>query len=477
MHTIQPFMDEDFLLDTEPARRLYHGYAEGRPIIDFHNHLPPQAVASDERFPGISAAWLAGDHYKWRAMRSNGIPEELVTGPRSWEDKFDAWASTVEKLIGNPLYHWTHLELRRYFGVQDILNPATSKAIRERCDSVLASPGFGACGLLRMMNVRAICTTDDPADDLAHHTSFGASRTESDPVMVPTFRPDKAMNTADPAAWNTYADRLGAIAGTSIATWPDLAAALGKRHEVFHQAGCRLSDHALELPVFEPATDVELTSIIGTLRRGGSLSLEDADRLRTAVLLLTGRLNAAKGWTMQLHMGAIRNLNSRMFALLGPDTGFDAIGDGVAGKPLAAFLDSLDRQGQLPATILYTLNPTWNDMLATIMGSFQDGSIPGKMQFGSAWWFNDQLDGMRAQMQSLASMGLLSRFVGMLTDSRSFLSFPRHEYFRRLLCAILGDWIQRGMAPADYSLIGGMVEDIAWRNAARRFAIPGVPLP
>ncbi|MDP2791653.1 MAG: glucuronate isomerase [Rectinemataceae bacterium] len=474
---MKAFMDEEFLLDTEAARRLYHGYAEGKPIIDFHCHLPPAAIADNSRFSGLAEAWLGGDHYKWRAMRSNGVREDLVTGPASWEDRFEAWAATVPRLIGNPLYHWTHLELKRYFGIDTVLNPSSAGEIRKTCDAALAGPGYSVRELLSRMNVKAVCTTDDPADDLAFHKSYALARGASDCIMVPCFRPDKAMNADNPAAWNEYIGRLEKTSGVSIASWGDLAHALETRHTAFHEAGCRLSDHALEVPVAEAATGSELNRLIASLRAGTTPTLHEADKLRTAVLKLIGRLDEERGWTMQLHMGAIRNLSSRMFARLGPDTGYDAICDGIAAKPLSRFLDMLDREGQLPATILYTLNPNWNDMLGTVMGAFQDGSIPGKMQFGSAWWFNDQLDGMRAQMTSLANMGLLSRFVGMLTDSRSFLSFPRHEYFRRLLCSIIGSWVERGEAPADYDLLGNMVEDIAWRNAAARFAIPGVAMP
>ncbi len=474
---MKAFMDEEFLLNTEAAKRLYHGYAEGRPIVDFHCHLPPAAIAENSRFSSLAEAWLGGDHYKWRMMRANGVSEDLVTGSAPWGEKLDAWAATVPRLIGNPLYHWTHLELKRYFGIDTILDPASAREIRERCDAALAGPGYSVRELLARMNVKAVCTTDDPADDLSYHRSYALSRGSNDCVMVPCLRPDKAMNADNPAVWNEYIGKLEKASGVGIANWADLAHALETRHTAFHEAGCRLSDHALELPVAEAASGYELNKLVSSLRAGSMPTLHEADKLRTAVLKLIGGLDEERGWTMQLHMGAIRNLNSRMFAKLGPDTGYDAIADGMAARPLARFLDMMDREGHLPATIIYTLNPNWNDMICTVMGGFQDGSMPGKLQFGSAWWFNDQLDGMRAQMTSLANNGLLSRFVGMLTDSRSFLSFPRHEYFRRLLCSIVGDWVERGEAPADYGLLGGMVEDIAWRNAARRFAIPGVALP
>jgi glucuronate isomerase len=467
-------MDENFLLGSESARRLYFEGAAGKPIIDFHCHLPPREIAEDQRHDGIARLWLGGDHYKWRVMRANGIPEELVTGKAPWEEKFAAWARTMPRLVGNPLYHWTHLELRRYFGVEEQLSESNAEAVRRACDSVLARPEYSTRGLLRMMNVRAVCTTDDPADDLAWHKAYASSRREGDPVMVPTFRPDKAMACEDPAAWNAYIARLEAASGVRVLGWDGLARALTKRHEAFHAAGCRASDHALELPVHEAAREEELERIVMALRKGEAPDARGAAKLKTEVLLLVGRLDAERGWAMQLHLAAIRNLNSRMFAALGPDTGYDAIGDGAASRALAAFLDALEREGKLPKTVLYTLNPSWNEALVSIGGCFQDGSTPGKIQFGSAWWFNDQADGMTRQLTALASMGMLSRFVGMLTDSRSFLSFPRHEYFRRLVCDIVGDWVERGEAPADFKLLGGIVEDIAWRNAASYFGIPGV---
>lgn len=473
---MRDFMDEDFLLGSESARRLFREGAEGKPIIDFHCHLPPAAIAEDARPAGLAELWLGGDHYKWRAMRANGVPEELVTGSAPWEEKFAAWAATLPRLVGNPLYHWTHLELRRYFGVEELLCPANAEAVRKACDRKLAEPEYSTRGLLRRMNVKALCTTDDPADDLAEHRAYAASKRPADPAMVPCFRPDKACAVEDPRAWNDYMKRLEAASGVLVQGWDGLARALELRHAAFDAAGCRLSDHALELPIHEPARKEELEGVVIRLREGVAPSPLEARKLRTAVLLHVGGLDHARGWTMQLHLGAIRNLNSRMLARLGPDTGYDAIGDGDAARPLAAFLDALDRDGRLPKTIIYTNNPALNEVVPTVMGCFQDGSVPGKLQFGSAWWFNDQIDGMTRQLVSLASNGVLSRFVGMLTDSRSFLSFPRHEYFRRLLCGIVGGWVERGEAPADFGLLGGIVEDISWRNAARYFNIPGAGL-
>lgn len=470
---MRQFCDEDFILHTEAARRLYHDHAERMPILDYHSHLPPREVAEDQRFANIASVWLGGDHYKWRAMRSNGVPEDLVTGRGSDRDKFFAWARTVPKTVGNPLYHWTHLELRRYFGVETILDEDSAPEVWERCNAVIAGDDFSPRSLLRRMNVRALCTTDDPADDLASHAAYAAAGAKGC-VMVPTFRPDKALAVEDPAAWGAYIRRLEAASGVRITRYPEIIAALDRRHAVFHALGCRLSDHALERPFAVPIADAALDAAVAKLNAGEVLPEGEALGLKTAILLAVGRMNAARGWTMQLHIGAMRNLNSRMFAQLGPDTGYDAINDEPIGRPLARLLDMLARDGELPSTILYTLNPAWNDVIGTIVGCFQDGSKPGKIQFGSAWWFNDQLDGMTRQMTALANLGLLSRFVGMLTDSRSFLSFPRHEYFRRLLCDIIGGWVERGEAPADFDLLGGMVRDICFRNAYRTFGIPGV---
>ena len=475
---MKKFMDEDFLLHSKPAARLFHDYAKSMPIVDFHAHLPPQQIADDTRFENIAKIWLGGDHYKWRAMRANGVSEETITGSASDYDKFLAWARTVPRTIGNPLYHWTHLELQRYFGITDILDETTARSIWDRCNEVIATPGFSVRNLLKKMNVRVQTTTDDPVDDLGHHRRYAeevasGGAGENAFILAPTFRPDKAMNVDDPAAWHEYIGRLEALSGVEVHSFGDLVSALDARHEYFHSLGCRLSDHALEKPFAGEATGRQLDASVGKLRKGEDLDGPAADALKTAILCAVGRMNMERGWTMQLHMGALRNLNTRMFAKLGPDTGYDAIADEPIAKPLARFLDMLDREKKLPRMILYTNNPTWNEAICAVTGCFQDGSVPGKIQFGSAWWFNDQLDGMLRQMTALANIGLLSRFVGMLTDSRSFLSFPRHEYFRRLLCNIIGNWVENGEAPEDYNLLGEIVQDICYNNAFRAFRFPG----
>jgi glucuronate isomerase len=473
------FMGRDFLLRSEAAKRLFHDYAKDMPIIDFHSHLPPNQVADDTRFENISKIWLGGDHYKWRAMRFNGISEEFITGKQSDYDRFFSWAKTVPCTIGNPLYHWTHLELQRYFGIDTILNEKSAKQIWEKCNAVIATPEFSVRNLLKRMKVRALCTTDDPIDDLAHHKRYASEvasgKAGSDAViMVPCMRPDKAVACDIPSVWNEYITRLEEVSGVKISKFNDLVKALDKRHRDFHDLGCRLSDHALEKPFAAEAKESDLDAWTAKLRKGEALSEGDAVAFKTAILVAFGRMNAERGWTMQLHMGAIRNLNSRMFSKLGPDTGYDAVADEPIAKPLAKFLDMMERDSALPNMILYTLNPGWNEAICTIMGCFQDGIVPGKIQFGSGWWFNDQLDGMLRQITSLSTLGLLSRFVGMLTDSRSFLSFPRHEYFRRLLCNIIGGWVEGGEAPEDYDLLGGMVRDICYNNAYNAFKIPGI---
>jgi glucuronate isomerase len=474
---MRKFMDEDFLLPTKAARRLYHGYAEGLPIIDYHNHLPPADIAEDKRFSSIAQAWLGGDHYKWRAMRANGVPEEDITGHPADKRTFMAWARTVPALVGNPLYHWTHLELKRYFGIDDVLSERTAERIWEACNARIAGPDFGARALLRRMKVAAACTTDDPVDSLEHHAAYATARAASsaagEPVVLPAFRPDKAMAVESPPAWKAYLDKLSSAASVRIDSYASLVAALDERHEFFHAHGCRLSDHGLVQAPGRPVGEARADELFSKAFRGEALSAIEAEELQTAILLDVGRMNARRGWTMQLHLAAIRNLNARMFAALGPDTGYDASGDSVAAAPLAAFLDALAKDGLLPKTILYSLNPNDNLVLATIMGAFQ-GGVPGKMQLGSAWWFIDHLDGMDRQMRELASVGLLSRFVGMLTDSRSFLSFPRHEYFRRILCALVGRWIDQGEAPADWDAMGGLVMDVSYRNARSYFGLPGV---
>ena len=471
---MKPFMNADFLLPDDSARRLFHDYAAQMPIIDYHCHLPPADIANDSRFRNMAHAWLGGDHYKWRAMRSNGVAETDITGHEPDYQTFLAWARTVPNLIGNPLYHWTHLELQRYFGICEPLSEKTAAKIWEACNAQLDTPEFGARALLKRMKVRAVGTTDDPADTLEHHIAYAAKRQAGDPVMVPSYRPDKALAAEDPAAWNAYVARLSAAADVSIGSYSDLVAALDKRHAAVHGLGCRASDHALVAPVATFATAETLQAIFDKLKKNVTPSQHEVDAFRTALLLEVGRMNARRGWAMQLHMACIRNLNTPLFQKLGPDTGFDAVNDEQIARNLGLFLNALQIDGLLPKTILYSLNPNDLEVLGTVMGCFQDGSVPGKIQSGSAWWFNDHIEGMRRQMVSLANLGALSRFVGMLTDSRSFLSFPRHEYFRRILCALIGGWIENGEIPADFETFGSMVQDICFRNAKNYFAIPGV---
>jgi len=469
-----PFMNADFLLPDDCARRLFHDYAASMPILDYHCHLPPADIASNAGFKNIAHAWLGGDHYKWRAMRANGVPESDITGHEPDYATFLAWAKTVPRLVGNPLYHWTHLELQRYFGIHDALSAKTAPAIWEACNAQITQPEFGARSLLMRMNVRAVGTTDDPADSLEHHMAYAAARQAGEPVMVPSFRPDRALATDDLTVWKTYIERLGASANVSIGSFAALITALDTRHAVFHSLGCRASDHGLATPFATFASAQALEVIFAKLLSGTALSTPEADAYKTAVLLAVGRMNAQRGWAMQLHLAAVRNLNSAMFAKLGPDTGYDAANDEPIAARLAAFMNALQSDNLLPKTILYSLNPNDLEVLGTVMGCFQDGSSPGKIQMGSAWWFNDHIEGMRQQMVSLGNMGLLSRFVGMLTDSRSFLSFPRHEYFRRVLCALVGGWMENGEIPPDFDTFGAMVQDISYRNAKNYFAIPGV---
>jgi glucuronate isomerase len=471
---MKPFMNADFLLPDESSKRLYHDYAAKMPIIDYHCHLPPADIANDSRFENIAHAWLGGDHYKWRAMRSNGVSESDITGHEPDYRSFLAWAKTVPRLVGNPLYHWTHLELQRYFGINEALCEKTAPLIWEACNAQIVTPAFGARALLKRMNVRAVGTTDDPADSLEHHLAYAAIRQPGDPVMVPSFRPDKALAVDDPVAWKGYLAKLGAAADVSIGSYRDLVNALDKRHCAFHELGCRASDHGLITPPATFASAPAIDAIFAKLMAGGLPSIDESESFRSALLLEVGRMNARRGWVMQLHMAAIRNLNTPMFRKLGADTGYDAVSDAPVARRLGDFMDALQSEGMLPKTILYSLNPGDLEVLGTVMGCFQDGSVPGKIQMGSAWWFNDHIEGMRRQMVSLANLGLLSRFVGMLTDSRSFLSFPRHEYFRRILCALVGGWIENGEIPADFETFGAMVQDISFSNAKNYFAIPGV---
>ncbi|MDR0326662.1 MAG: glucuronate isomerase [Planctomycetaceae bacterium] len=438
------FLTDNFLLQSEAAVRLYHEFAAALPIIDFHCHLPPKEIAEDRRFSNLTQIWLAGDHYKWRAMRAAGVSEEYITGNASDWEKFQAWAEVVPKTLRNPLYHWTHLELRRPFGITNrLLSPDTAKSIWNECNAKLQTPEFSTRGIMRQMNVKLVCTTDDPIDSLEYHQKIAADKT-FDIQVLPTFRPDKAMQLADNTGNiinNEYVNRLESITGIEIRTLDDLTIALEKRHDFFHENGCRLSDHGF-----------------GLFTSPQSLLLYDV-----------ARWNRQKKWTMQLHIGAMRNNNTRFFEQMGPDSGFDSIIDGDIAVPLSRFFDELDKNQTLPKTIVYNLNPSWNDMLVTLLGNFQDGKTPGKMQFGSGWWFLDQKKGMEDQLNALSNHGLLSLFVGMVTDSRSFLSYTRHEYFRRILCNLLGEDLRAGLLPNDFDMIGSMVQDICYHNAERYF--------
>ncbi|RED61809.1 glucuronate isomerase [Cohnella lupini] len=470
---MKPFMDEHFLLQNDTAIRLYHDYAATMPIIDYHCHLDPREIAENKRFSNLTQAWLYGDHYKWRAMRTNGIEEKYVTGGEGVGDydRFLAWTRTVPATVGNPLYHWSHLELRRLFGVDDIIQESNARAIWDQTKVRFDGDGFSVRELINKNNVIVICTTDDPADSLEHHDFIGRDKT-IDTKVLPSFRPDKALNLRS-ETFLPWLKRLETSIGSDIADYDGLLKALESRIAYFHERGCRISDHALDEVPYALATHSEAAAIFAKALSGQSVSKEEENKYKTLTLLQLGRWYAERDWAMQLHIHARRNNNGRMFAKLGPDTGFDSIGDGRLADAIVGLLNAWDREGALPRTILYSLNPNDNDILASIIGSFQGDGIPGKIQLGSAWWFNDTKDGMIAQMTSLANMGLLSRFVGMLTDSRSFLSFTRHEYFRRILCNMLGEWVERGEAPNDPGWLGGIVQDIGYRNAERYFRFNG----
>lgn len=469
------FLGEDFLLGTEFSRRLYHEYAERLPIFDYHCHLPVAEVAANRQFENLTAIWLAGDHYKWRAMRAFGVEERLITGDASDWDKFAAWAETVPFTVRNPLYHWTHLELNDPFGVSDkLLSPATAREIYDHCNNLLSKEEFRARGLMEHFNVKVVCTTDDPTDDLSHHRALAEELSAGafGVKVLPAFRPDKAMAVENPKGFLSWIIKLEKASDLLIGDYQSFLEALHRRHQYFHSLGCRLSDHGIEQPYAAGYTEKQVAEIFKKARSGGSLTGEEILKFKSAVLFELAVMDGEAGWTQQFHFGALRNNSSRMFAAVGPDTGFDAMGDFEIARPLVRFLDRLDSAGRLARTIVYTLNPRDNELAASILGSFQDGSVAGKMQLGSAWWFNDQIDGMKRQIEALSNIGLISQFVGMLTDSRSFLSYPRHEYFRRLLCDIFGRDVEAGLLPADISHLGGIVRDICWNNALRYFGIP-----
>jgi glucuronate isomerase len=471
------FITENFLLQNDRAVELYHRYARDLPILDYHCHLPSAQIAEDHRFQNLTQIWLYGDHYKWRAMRAAGVAERFCTGDASDWEKFQMWADTVPQTLRNPLYHWTHLELKRPFGISDrLLAPDTARGIWEQCNALLARGDFSCRGILRQMNVALVCTTDDPADGLEHHAALAADRTFPLKVL-PTFRPDRALGVAAPQAWNDWVERLAAVSGIDVGgDFSRFLAALRQRHDFFHALGCRLSDHGLETLDAAEGSPTEVAAAFARLRRGQQLPADQAAQFRAALLVELARWDHARGWTQQFHLGPLRNANSRLFRQLGADTGFDSIGDFDLARPVARFLDRLDSTNQLAQTILYNVNPADNDVLATMIGNFQDGTRPGKMQYGSAWWFLDQKEGIERHLNSLSNMGLLSRFVGMLTDSRSFLSFTRHEYFRRVLCNLLGTEMHQGLLPDDLGLVGSLVADICYHNAAAYFGFE-VDLP
>ena len=465
---MKTFNDSNFLLQTSTAERLYHDHASKMPIIDYHCHLNPEYVASDHRFRNLAEIGLAGDHYKGRAMRTNGVAERFCTGDASDWEKFEKWAETVPYTMRNPLYHWTHLELKTAFGVEKLLSPATAREIYDHCSAMLQQPEYSARGLMTRYNVEVVCTTDDPIDSLEHHIKCKEDGFKC--KVLPTWRPDKAMAVESPEAFKAYIDKLSEVSGVAIGSFATLLDALRVRHRFFESVGCRLSDHGIEEFYAEDYTTSEIEAIFAKVYSGNPLTEQEIIKYKSAMLVEFGIMDHESGWTQQFHYGPIRNNNSRMMALLGPDTGFDSIGDFNTAKSMAKFLDRLDSQDKLAKTIIYNINPRDNEMIATMIGNFQDGSIPGKIQFGSGWWFLDQKDGMERQMNSLSLLGLLSRFVGMLTDSRSFLSYPRHEYFRRTLCNLIGNDVEQGLLPAsELDFIGKMVEDISYNNAKEYF--------
>jgi len=456
------FIHDDFLLSTKTASRLYHTFAKDEPILDYHNHLPPKDIAQNRQFKNLFEIWLEGDHYKWRALRCNGVPEELITGKAAPRDKFLAWAKTVPHTLRNPLYHWTHLELKRYFGIDTLLNEKTAPEIWEQTEAALARPEMSARGILRTQKVKALCTTDDPIDDLAWHRQCAADGFEVG--VYPTFRPDKALAVHQPEAWNAWCDKLSAASGIEVKSYASLLDALKQRHDFFHSIGGRLSDHGLNYCHANFISDAAAEAIFQKARSGTAASTQEQDQFASNIMLHVGRLNAARGWTMQLHLGPVRNNNSRLAREIGADVGCDSIGDYLQAETLSRFLDRLDTENSLPKTVLYNVNPAHNYVFGTMAGNFADGTTPGKVQFGSGWWFVDQKEGMEWQINALSNLGLLSRFIGMLTDSRSFMSFPRHEYFRRTLCNLLGNDVEGGLVPDDDELVGSMIRNICYAN-------------
>ncbi len=466
---MKKFLDKDFLLDSDTARRLYHDVAAPLPIIDYHCHLDPAQIAGDTRFDNLTQVWLAGDHYKWRAMRGNGVDERFCTGDATDEEKFLKWAETVPDTLRNPLYHWTHLELQRYFDIDDLLNPESALKIYQQAGEMLQSEQYSVRNLIRKMNVEVICTTDDPVDSLEHHRKIREDGFET--RVLPAWRPDKTMAVEDHVKYNLYLDQLERASNSSISTYMDLLTALNNRHKFFHEMGCRISDHGLENFHAKDFDHQEIEKMFVKIRSGRPLNQQEIAAFKSSILVELAVMDHDRGWTQQFHVGAIRNNNSRHLHELGPDTGFDSIGDFKMAKAMARFLDRLDTQDRLAKTIVYNINPVDNALMVTMANNFNDGKTPGKMQFGSGWWFMDQKQGMTDQLNTLSSLGLLSRFVGMLTDSRSFLSYPRHEYFRRILCNLVGSDVENGEIPDDPSLVDNLIKNVCYYNAKNYFAL------
>ncbi len=464
---MKQFLDDNFLLQSKTAQELYHDFAKDMPIIDYHNHLSPEQIANDHQFDNITQVWLNGDHYKWRAMRANGINEYFITGAASDWEKFEKWAETIPFTMRNPLYHWAHLELQRYFGVYELLSPLTAKKIWDECNAKLQTKAYSVQGLLAKMQVKVLCTTDDPLDSLEFHQALKNSKCLT--RVLPAFRPDKAMNSDDVISLNEYIDKLADLSNQSINDYDTYINALKDRHDFFAENGASVSDHGLEHIYSENYTELEIRHIFKKLRNKEVLSEKENLQFKSAMLFQFALWNHEKGWVQQFHLGAIRNNNDRLFKSIGPDAGFDSIGDFLQAQSLAKFLNKLDSQNKLTKTILYNLNPAHNEVMAAMIGNYQDGTSAGKLQWGSAWWFLDQKEGMIKQLNALSNMGLLSRFIGMLTDSRSFLSYPRHEYFRRLLCDLFGADVENGELPFDKEWLGKLVQDICYNNAKEYF--------
>jgi glucuronate isomerase len=463
----KPFMDDNFMLQNATAEALYHDYAKQMPIIDYHCHLSPQEIFENKQYKNVTEVWLYGDHYKWRAMRANGIDEAYITGNASDYDKFMAYAKTVPMTIGNPLYHWTHLELKRYFGVKELLSENTARAIWDKVNAQLNGGGFGARDFITKSDVRVICTTDDPTDSLEYHVKIKEDPT-FEVAVLPSFRPDKSLEI-NRKGFLDWIRKLEGVSGKAITDYDALLAALEQRVAFFHSIGGRVSDHALDYVPYAAVTKDEAAAIFVKALKGEAVSPQEEQQYKTYTLVFLGRLYSERGWVMQYHMNASRNNNTRMFEKLGPDTGLDSMNDSTIAQPLSRLLDAINQDSSLPKTVLYSLNPVQNHIISTMIGNFQGGGIAGKMQFGSGWWFNDTKEGMLAQMKSLADIGLLSRFIGMLTDSRSFLSYTRHEYFRRILCNLIGEWVENGEFPDDRELLGEIVQNISYNNAANYF--------